>query len=153
MIALVVLAALQTGATPAAEPRVKVTGHDFIVQATDGSGRRAELRTDRVPNRAGICYRWSLRVKPEARIATIEERLQLPAGAPAWNVQAGSTTVVAPDGRSALTTLRLPLALGEISNSWCVADGDPDGHHSITVSAGGRVLHRFDFVVGEEPTT
>lgn len=152
MIALLTVAALQAGAAAAEEPRVKVLGHDFVVQATDQSGRRAELRTERVPNRAGICYRWSLRVKPEARIATILERFELPAGAPAWNVADGSTTIVSADGRSADTTLQLPLALGEIGNGWCVAEGDPEGRHSITVSAGGRVLHRFDFVVGDEPT-
>ncbi len=37
---------------------------------------------------------------------------------------------------------------GELSNAWCVAEGDPQGAYSISVYTGEKLLHRFDFTVG-----
>ena len=50
-------------------------------------------------------------------------------------------------GKVATTKLFMPLAKGELENSWCLSEGDPSGKHHIVVLNDTQVLAEFEFVV------
>lgn len=112
------------------------------------------------------CYYWYLKFDPATKAeVTLVETLTLPEPLAAWvdyvNDPA-STTQINADAMSAVTTVtQTPNEDGWISHGWCVAAGDPNGAHSISVTFEGTQVGNWDFSVvaaedyafpGEEPT-
>ncbi|HEX8366620.1 MAG TPA: hypothetical protein VF603_15165 [Allosphingosinicella sp.] len=95
------------------------------------------------------CFGWVIEVTPRPGQVTLREELRLPAPAPNWGTGEGMT--VHPD-RSGATAVR-PDGLddGILTGEWCLSEGDPSGAHTISVHAGDRLLHRFEFTVMEAP--
>jgi hypothetical protein len=154
MYALIPLAALalSAGAPPSAAG-VTVTGVEFLSERILGNGQAAVEATRRIPHVPGSCYRWVIKVAPGTRNVAIREVFALPEPALRWGGADGvphSRTTVAPDRASAVTRLDETLEDGILTNSWCVAEGDPIGVYRIRVYAGARLLHRFDFRVQRE---
>ena len=139
------LALLSVAAPAAAAPTV--LGRDFLVDDATAPDR-PPVSTTRVPYQPGrACYAWTIRVRPEQRLVAIREEFVLPAPAREWNSDADGTFTVAPDRRSAVSTLAEGLDDGLLTNGWCVADGDPLGAYRIRVYDGETLLGQFDFAV------
>lgn len=96
------------------------------------------------------CYNWFIKLAEANTDLTVIERMTLP--------QAIDWGTVATDPNDGIEVLQggtlaqstLPMTSDEdgwITHGWCVADGDPVGHHAIVVSVGDEPLASFDFDV------
>lgn len=145
---------LLIGAAAPATDLVSVRKADFFYDRPTMGGFIESVATTHIPYEPIMsCYRWVLRVEPQHRLVPLREVFQLPAPAKQWGGVDGdpeSPTSVAGDRSGATTQLLDSIEDGELSNSWCVADGDPQGAYTISVFAGEQLLHRFDFTVGSE---
>lgn len=155
-LAAVLLLTAAVPAVPAlaaegAEAPLTVLGTDFIVEIADENGdiiRHSSTRVPLVPDAS--CFRWQIRVAPARRVIPIVELFELPAPPGQWTGaedMADSPTRTSDNGRIATTDIMAPLNKGLIEHGWCIAEGDPPGRYRITVSEGGRLLHRFQFTV------
>mgnify|MGYP007051658508 CR=1 FL=1 len=146
LIALV--AAGAGGAASAAE----IVDSRFQIEFTY-EGQVHTLAETIVPNLPdAACYYWYLRVDPATRDAvTLIETLTLPEPLAAWQGYVNdpaSTTQIKPDAQGAATTLTAtPDQDGWVSHGWCVAEGDPNGPHNITVTLDGAEVGNWDFIV------
>lgn len=133
----------------AAEPdhgSVRVLSASFYNDLVDGTGVPSSLETSRIKYRVEqSCYRWVLNVPAEPRRLTVTETLRLPRAASNWDGAELSSTEVSFDRATGTTTLSEDLSDGEITNSWCIAEGDPAGPHRIDVHVGKTLLHSFRF--------
>lgn len=128
-----------------------VLSTDFIVEIADENGdiiRHSSTQVPLVPEAS--CFRWQIKVAPALRVVPIVELFELPASPGQWTGAedvADSPTRTSDNGRVATTDIMAPLNKGLIEHGWCIAEGDPPGRYRITVSEGGRLLHRFSFTV------
>ena len=124
---------------------------DFLVEIADDNGdiiRHSSTEVPLVPDAS--CFRWQIKVAPVLRVVPIVELFELPAPPGQWvgaEDVADSPTRTSDNGRIATTDIIAPLNRGLIEHGWCIAEGDPPGRYRITVSEGGRLLHRFQFTV------
>lgn len=143
---------LMAGAAGAAGPALSVEKAEFFSDRAVDDEFVQSVATTRIPFEPGIsCYRWVLRVKPGKQVVPLREILTLPAPAAHWGGVDGdpeSATSLTSDRSVGTTSLLDSIDDGELSNRWCVAEGDPEGAYSIEVHTGDRLLHRFEFTVG-----
>jgi len=97
-----------------------------------------------VPNTAGLCYGWLLRLTPSTAQRQFEERLILPEASGHWG---GEGSKVADDQHSATSAIVAKAGAAAVDNAWCMAEGDPDGRYEFVVSEGGKVVGRGAFFV------
>jgi hypothetical protein len=97
------------------------------------------------------CYYWFVRFDPTTTgEVTLAETLSLPEPLAAWKDyknDPSAQTQINPDAQSALTTLKATPDDGWVSHGWCVAEGDPLGAHTFSVSMDGKEIARWDFSV------
>lgn len=98
------------------------------------------------------CYHWYLKFDPATKTElTLVETLTLPEPLAAWKDYVNdpaSTTQVNADAMSAVTTVvQTPDQDGWVTHGWCVAAGDPNGAHNITVTLDGAEVGNWDFTV------
>ncbi len=109
-----------------------------------------------VPNLPdAACYYWYLKFDPATKAeVTLVETLTLPEPLEAWKDYVNdpaSTTQINADAQSALTTItQAPDEDGWVNHGWCVAAGDPNGAHNITVTLDGAQVASWDFTVVAE---
>jgi len=141
---LIVIAGLAAGLSAAAWGAAEVAPAGGLRLFTIAKDQSAQPLAPggTVPNAAGTCYGWLLRIAPAAGERQFEERLILPAAASHWG-EDGSK--VAADGRTATTRIVAKSKAAAIDNAWCVAEGDPDGRYEFVVSQGGKVVGRGAF--------
>ena len=101
------------------------------------------------------CYFWYMQFDPATKgEVTLIETLTLPEPLEAWKGYVNdpaSTTQIGADAQGAVTTVtKTPDADGWISHGWCVAEGDPNGKHNITVTLDGAEVGNWDFTVVAE---
>jgi len=151
MALLSAAAPVRAGEDEGAGAPLTVLDTDFIVEIADENGdiiRHSSTRVPLVPDAS--CFRWQIKVAPALRVVPIVELFELPAAPGQWTGvedMADSPTRTSDDGRIATTDIMAPLNKGLIEHGWCIAEGDPPGRYRITVSEGGRLLHRFQFTV------
>ena len=137
----------------AAPAPITVTDARFFSESVGPDGVAVYVESDVIAYAPEVsCYRWSLAIAPMPGVRTIRERFTLPAPAEQWggvdrNPESPTRLSAARD--AAVTDMIVPLTRGEITNGWCVTEGDPQGPHVIEVLDGARLLHRFEFTVGE----
>lgn len=118
----------------------KYAGQDFVYNETE---------LPLLP--ANACYNWYIRLAAGDRPAVAVERFTLPVALPMADWGAAATDAddgieIEEDGKVAVTTFVPDLdADGWFSNGWCVAEGDPLGHHLIEVSVDGEHLASYNF--------
>ena len=106
-----------------------------------------------VPNLPdAACYHWYLKFDPATKTeVTLVERLTLPEPLAAWTDYVNdpaSTTQVNADAMGAVTrVVQTPDEDGWVTHGWCVAEGDPNGQHNITVTLDGVEVGNWDFAV------
>ena len=130
----------------------EVVESTFQVEFTqDGQARTSnDLIVPNLPDSA--CYNWYLKFDPATKTElTLVETLTLPEPLEAWKDYANdpaSTTQVNADARSAVTTIKqAPDTDGWVTHGWCVAAGDPNGAHNISVTLDGAEVGNWDFAV------
>lgn len=96
------------------------------------------------------CYNWYLRLDQVNTTLTVTEQLKLPEAID-WGTAATDPNdgiEVKESGTVAESTIATSTdGDGWITHGWCVAAGDPVGHHSMQVSVDGQPLATFDFDV------
>lgn len=98
------------------------------------------------------CYYWFVRFDPATRgEVTLLETFRLPEPLDAWRNYANdpaSATQIAADAQGAVTTVTAaPDADGWVYHGWCVAEGDPLGPHTMSVSFEGKDVAGWQFTV------
>ncbi len=125
----------------------------FVVSVSDGEGNARSIEADLVPylpNRA--CFGWRLQLAAPPALVRYREVLKLPKAPVYWSGEhdAYSPHAYSADRTTATTEQFVaPDAEGWIASSWCIAEGDPVGPHSIDVYLDGAHVKRFDFEVKE----
>jgi len=139
--------ALATG--PAAAFSIETA--EFVVSVSDGRGNQRSVVADVVPylpERA--CFGWRIRLAGAPALVKYREVLQLPKAPTYWSGEddAYSPHTFSADRTTATTEeFAVPDPEGWVSNSWCIADGDPVGPHWIELYVEGEAVKRFDFEV------
>ena len=150
VIALFLAALFAAPAATAAAPVVQES--EFLVYLIEGNATSV-VKTDIVPLIPNqVCFGWRLRLAGTGSVVKAVEELTLPEPPASWIGIDGdeySPTRISPDRRTATTTSFYTLQDGWIEHSWCIAEGDPAGPHTIRILAEGEVLKRFDFTVSE----
>lgn len=141
-----VLTAIATGAAA-----YTVEDAVFLVSILDGEGNARSVEADVVPylpNRA--CFGWRIRLAGAPSLVRTREVLKLPAAPAFWSGENDpySPHTFSADRRTATTEeFAAPDADGWISSTWCLAEGDPVGPHSVEIYIDGELVRRFDFEV------
>lgn len=131
-------------------PGFTVETAEFLVSIGDGEGRQRTFDSTLVPympNRA--CFGWRIRLADAPPVIRYREVLRLPAAPEFWT---GEDDEYSPHSFSADRTTAITEEFtapddGWIASSWCIAEGDPVGAHSIEVYIDGQLIRRFDFEV------
>ena len=159
------LTALAAICASSAAGAVEVIDSTFQVEITrDGQTQSSgDLLVPNLPDAS--CYYWYVKFDPATKTeVTLVETLTLPEPLDAWKNYANdpaSATQINANAMSAVTTLKAaPDEGGWVNHGWCVAAGDPNGAHNITVTFNGAEVGNWDFSVvpaedyafpGEEP--
>lgn len=145
------LACLVLLLAPGAAAAFSIATAEFVVLVSDGRGNQRSVVADVVPylpERA--CFGWRVRLAEPPALVRYREVLQLPEAPEFWSDEgdAYSPHVFSADRTRATTEeFVVPDENGWVSNTWCIADGDPLGPHSIDLSVEGEAVKRFDFEV------
>lgn len=126
---------------------------ESVFQVTFNYAGAEEVLNDTVvpllPDNA--CYTWYVRLEEGAVPKTATETLTLPVPLGDWGTLATDPDDgidISADGKVATRTfVPEPDADGWISHTWCVAEGDPTGDHSIEIALEGTLASRSDFTV------
>jgi len=146
-----VLACLGLLLAPAAAAAFSIETAEFVVSVSDDRGNQRSVVADVVPylpERA--CFGWRVRLVEPPALVRYREVLQLPEAPEYWGGEddAYSPHVFSADRTRATTEeFVVPDEDGWVSNTWCIADGDPLGPHSIELTVEGEAVKRFDFEV------
>lgn len=146
------LAALVAMSACGAASAVEIVDSSFQTQFTR-NGQSYNIDDRLVPNLPdSACYHWYLKAdRPTTGELTLVETLTLPEPLEAWKNLANdpaSATQINADARSAVTTVvQTPDEDGWVTHGWCVAAGDPNGPHNITVTLDGAEVGNWDFTV------
>lgn len=129
-----------------------VEAAEFLVSVGDGAGRQRTIQADIVPflpNRA--CFGWRLKLADAPPVVRYREVLQLPAAPAFWSGEGDeySSHRFSADRTTATTEAFAAVTDGWLGSSWCIAEGDPLGPHSIEVYIEERLARRFEFEVRE----
>lgn len=144
--------AQETGAEPAAPAPEQGFGVTFSYAGFDE--RYSDPLVPLLPSNA--CYSWYARLPEGATAETVVERLVLPVPLADWGTLATNpddNIEISDDGATATTTLPAePDADRWLSNTWCVAAGDPVGPHRFEIEVDGAPLTTiaFDVVAPED---
>ena len=78
----------------------------------------------------------------------VKEVFILPAKPKIWVDEEGMSLPLQYDNKISVTQEVIKLENGNVSSSWCVAEGDPTGNHKIDVIINGVLAKSFRFTVG-----
>ena len=100
-----------------------------------------------IPDR--VCFGWRIRLAGAEGLVRFKEIFSLPAEPESWGEENDefSTIEISKDRMTSVTEMFVTLQDGWIDNKWCIADGDPEGKHSMEVHINGQFAKRFDFQV------
>lgn len=149
-VAFGTLLAAAAGAGPAAGAGIRVEATEFIVSVGDGEGNERRIASTLVPylpNQA--CFGWRIRLAEAPALVRIREVLKLPAAPAFWSGEDDpySPHVFSADRTTATTEEYKAPQDGWIDGTWCIAEGDPVGAHTIDVFVEDAHAHHFAFEV------
>lgn len=141
---------LTGGAVQAVSEGIRVEATEFIVSVGDGEGNERRIASTLVPylpNQA--CFGWRIRLADAPPLVRIREVLKLPQPPAFWSGENDpySPHVYSADRTTATTEEYKAPTDGWIDGTWCIAEGDPVGAHSIDVYVEDRHAHHFAFEV------
>lgn len=127
----------------------------FWISLVDRQGNEFIYESNRVPlmpNRA--CYGWRIRLSEVKGVIRFKEIFSLPTQPDFWGGERNeySPNTITKDRQTSVTEKFAAPDKGWISNSWCVAEGDPEGHYSMEVSINNKFIERFEFEVIKLPS-
>ena len=133
-----------------AEPSVRVIGSHFYVGTRDSHNDNfIWIESNFVPLIPDqICYRWDIELDTEMESVQVKEVFILPAKPKIWVDEEGMSLPLQYDNKISVTQEVIKLENGNVSSSWCVAEGDPTGNHKIDVIINGVLAKSFRFTVG-----
>lgn len=144
------LLAAAAAAGPAVGAALRVEATEFIVSVGDGEGNERRIASTLVPylpNQA--CFGWRIRLAEAPSLVRIREVLRLPEAPAFWSGEDDpySPHVFSADRTTATTEEYKAPQDGWIDGTWCIAEGDPTGAHTIDVYVEDAHAHHFAFEV------
>ena len=137
--------------TPSVSHGVTLETAEFVVSVSDGEGNLRSITADVVPYLPDLaCFGWRLRLSDAPGLVKYREVLKLPEPPAFWSGEddAYSPHRFSADRTTATTEeFAAPDEEGWISSTWCIAEGDPVGPHSIDVYIDDALVKHFDFEV------
>lgn len=143
---------LAAGQAPARSQAVRTESAEFVVFLTDGRGGLQVLGSKIVPLVPNLaCYGWRIRVLDIQGTVKMREVFTLPKEPDYWGGETDEfgTNRIVGDRRTSITERFEVLRDGWVANSWCVAEGDPEGRYTMEVFINDVFIERFDFLVRE----
>jgi hypothetical protein len=134
---LVVAGSPAPPATPVADQGV------FGLWDADTNGVAVLLPTKVVPLDLGVAYGWRLRLTGTNTSVTLKQVLTLPAKPVTWGKN--KDVRIARDDQSAVLEEKVRPQNGWLIGVIQVADGDPEGKHTLEVIVDGRSVTNFEF--------
>ncbi len=122
----------------------------FLVTLIDPEGQRLVYESNEVPLEPyRACYGWFIRLAGVEGMVKLREVFSLPAEPEMWSGEEDkySPNTIAKDRLKSVTEKFAVPEDGWVSNTWCVAEGDPEGRYSMEISIDGTFVERFDFDV------
>lgn len=101
-------------------------------------------------NPENTCYTWVVSLDTHLNAVQVKEVFKMPSRPSNSNFPSHYT--FGEDGKSIIGRIKKEIKNNQISNSWCVAKGDPSGKHNIDVFIEGKFIKSFPFTVGGEET-
>jgi len=155
-IALGAALVVAAGSSGAAGPAFRIEAAEFVVSVGDGEGSQREIVSTLVPylpNQA--CFGWRIRLADAPSMVLIREVLKLPEAPAFWSGEDDpySPHVFSADRTTATTEEYKAPQDGWIDGTWCIAEGDPVGAHTIDVFIEDAHAHHFDFEVKKPANT
>jgi hypothetical protein len=122
----------------------------FLVSVKNNDGQWVTKKSrivPLVPNRS--CYRWAIRTNSSKALVKFKEVFELPIAPKIWGGAENEfkTSRTTNQRKTAVTERFFTLKNGWVENSWCVADGDPEGRYKIDVWLDGKFASTFKFKV------
>jgi hypothetical protein len=152
VIVSILLAVLfsSSDAVLAQSQKFSVEETEFLVFLFDAHGNEVVTHSNNVPlipNRA--CYGWRIQLAGVDGLIKFREVFTLPEEPNFWGgeINEYSPNAISKDRHTSVTEKFSILKNGWISNSWCVAEGDPEGKYSMDVYILGEFIKRFNFNV------
>lgn len=144
---LLIISGLLALAAPVQAQQVVDSDFNYIITQPDGSetGENSTM----VPYVKGVCYYWHLRLDKTKGPVAVSEIFTVPAEPASWGLGEDAYVSTFDDKAAATSQLSLTPEDNWIGHGWCLAKGDPKGEHSFEILSNGKMLHRFDFEVGE----
>jgi hypothetical protein len=131
-------------------PPVEIMGATMgIIEQIPGKPARA-VRTNIVPLTPGQKYAWVIYLRTNREKLRYSEHLEL-AGPASWGVGSGAKYEISPDKKTITLEREKTKDIDFIVGMWTVAEGDPPGKASFTITIEGKVQHKFEFEL-KKPT-
>ena len=96
------------------------------------------------------CYSWAIQLDTERVAIPIKEIFILPDKPKVWSYEKGDEgdQTLHNDNKISIKEKEIKVENGIISQTWCVAEGDPTGNYKIDVYIKGVLAESFSFMVG-----
>lgn len=132
-------------ATIAAEPTAPspVDQTEFGVWDADTNGVARLLPTATVPLELGVAYGWRMHLTGSNASVRVKQVLTLPAPPQSWGTN--REVRVSADRKVATVERTMRPQDGWVFDVIRVADGDPEGKHTLAISLDGRTVKTFEF--------
>ena len=100
-----------------------------------------------VPDRS--CYGWRIKVSSSDALIRFREEFMLPSEPKHWSDERNefATKRIVDERRTSITNRFIKPDKGWVENSWCVAEGDPEGKYSMKVYFNDQFIKLFEFEV------
>lgn len=100
-----------------------------------------------ITNDVRVSYGWRIKVKTSSQWVRVREEFILPKKPETWGGPSRPDRLIVDDGRTCISTLKLPVIGGMISQVWGFAPGDPNGVCQFKVYVDDKLIGDFKFEV------
>ncbi|WP_085907464.1 hypothetical protein [Kiloniella majae] len=127
-----------------------ISDSNFYALIIDKNGATQRYETTVVPNIPDfVCYGWQLKLTNASNLVNFREKFSLPYEPNYWENEDNTyaTNTISNDRKTSITEKFIVPDDGWIENSWCVAEGDPNGIYIMEIFISDIFVHEFKFEV------
>lgn len=134
-----------------ADQSIEIRDASFYSRMRKADGHMLSTETHDIPHVVeSSCYEWTITFKRKEGVAKLTEILLLPAPADEWVINGRKDRSMVNAEQTQATYIHdVDLDQGTAESRWCITKGDPVGDYSITLKQNEKILHRFEFRVGD----
>ncbi|WP_162938169.1 hypothetical protein [Kiloniella sp. EL199] len=134
-----------------AQEKVNVVSEsNFHALIIDKNGVTRKYETTVIPNIPDfVCYGWQLQLTNADNLVKFTEKFSLPSEPDYWANEDNkyATNTISNDRKTSVTEKFVVPDNEWIENSWCIAEGDPNGIYTMEVFISGALAHEFKFEI------